>query len=255
MGDDIINVHSDSLFHISVFVKPYLTLKVINRTTGSSIYRAMVAVDGQSYTSNSSGIVNIGEYSFGAFVYSATHNDYFSIGDTLVFTGDTTIILQMTPKRANVTMKISDLSGPLSTVKVTLAGSQYTNSAGNAFFNFQPARQNYSYSVEKTGYNPVQGNFYLEIDTSLVIMIDRLTSVHDKNNMEIKLSPNPFDSHININIPENSLLYVYDLSGRLRKTVLLEQGMNTIPTGDLENGGYIFKIIEGLIVYNKLMFK
>jgi hypothetical protein len=254
-GNDIIEFNSDTLIQIFVKKKPSLTIQVANRTTGSSIYRAVVTIDSISYNSNSSGFVHTEKYSSGPYVVSVSANDYFSIPETLVYNLDTPVILYMTPKRANVTFLVSDITGPLSNVVVKMNGTQYTNFSGKAFFFYQQARQNYIYSVEKKGYSSLQDTFYLEVDTTIEIGLEKATKVHSINNENIILNPNPFDSYINITIQENSMLYLYGLSGVLRKTMRLEPGLNTLITDDLENGGYIVKIITGDKTYNKLIIK
>ena len=252
-GNGIIEVHSDSLLRIFVTRIPELTLKVINKTSGSSIYRAVVKIDGISYFSGTTGLVSTFKYPLATITVSAEHNDYFILFDTLIITVDTTIVLTLTPKRANVTFNVSDLNGPLSGVKVSMPGSQYTNSAGNAFFFSQQARSDYVYTLERAGYNTIKDTIYLEIDTTLIILLDKVTSVFDSDYKEININPNPFDTHFDITVQEKSHLSIYNGSGILIYSKTLEQGLNSIQTPDFKQGVYIVKFVTGDKVYNKLL--
>ena len=255
VGNDIIEVHSDTTIEISVYKTPQLTLKVINQTSGANIYRASLKLNGLSYFTNTSGLATIGEIQTGNISVSATHNDYFTLIDSVVFTKDTIITLSLTPKRASVTFSVSDNISPLSGVKVSMPASQFTNSNGNTYFYSQPARVNYIFSAEKSGYSMVKDTFYLERDTTIEILLNTITSVYNMDFPGILISPNPFQSFLKIDTKEQSMLYLYDVTGRLRYNSKLEKGMNTVFIDDIEKGGYILKIIVGDEVYNKMVFK
>ncbi len=254
-GSGVIEVRSDSVIRIPVIKMSEMNIQISNRTTGSPIYRAVVKVNDITYFSNSSGVAEAGKHSSGLYIVSAEHNEYFSLLDTLTFLNDTTYILYMTPMRADITFKVSDINGPLSGVKVNMTGSQITNSAGNAFFYLQPARETYAYSLERAGYKPVHSSLFLERDTTLQIVLEIVSSIQPGILTEISVNPNPFDSYINVIINESSGLFLYDFSGNLRYSTKLEQGMNSIPTDNLENGGFILKIINRNRVHYRLLVK
>jgi hypothetical protein len=176
---------------------PHLTLKVINRTSGAAVNRAVVKTEGKTYLSNASGFVDMGTWTLGTFIASVEHRDYFKVSETLVVPGDTTILVPLTPIRANVTFSFLDMNGPVSTVKVTLYGSQFTNSDGNAFFFSLPARENYSWLAEKMGYYTLQDNFFLNTDTTLQITMELATMVHEKTgDSRYLVYPNPTDVYL-----------------------------------------------------------
>jgi hypothetical protein len=197
-GNPVIEVRSDTTISVLVTKVPWLTFQVINRTSGASVYRAAVTVNDEPYYSNSSGYIKVGEFPSGPFHVSVSHGDYFPFSDTLLFSGDTTMILSLTPIRANVTFSFSDINGPVSGVKVTMSGSpQYTNSAGNAFFFSLPARENYSWSAEKSGYYTLQDSFHLETDTTLQITMDLATMVQKKTgDTHFLVYPNPAHDYL-----------------------------------------------------------
>jgi hypothetical protein len=240
-----INVRSDSLFLVHVKKIPHLKIKLINRATGGSVYRAMVMVNEVNYYSDPSGFVTLGEWTAGPFSISVMHDDYFPVVDTLMFTRDTTMVLPMTSRRATVTFDISDAGGPLPGARVEVTGFQHTDAAGYAYFYFLPAREQYVYSVEKSGYTRVRDTFNLEVDTTLQVMLEEVTLVGDWKAQGIRITPNPFDSYIQVLARESSLLRLYDVSGVLRCSRKMEPGLNTLPADDLEDGGYIVRVITG----------
>jgi hypothetical protein len=207
-GNPFIEIRSDTTISILVTKVPWLTFQVINRSSGASVYRAAVTVNDKPYYSNSSGFIKVGEFPSGPFQVSVSHKDYFPLSDTLLFSGDTTMILSLTPIRAKVTFSFSDINGPLSGVKVTLSGSpQYTNSVGNAFFFSQPARENYTWSAEKAGYTTLQDSFHLETDTTLQITMDLATMVQKKTgDTHFLVYPNPAHDYLVIDrkFPQHS---------------------------------------------------
>jgi len=148
--------------------------------------------------------VNIGIFSSGSYPVSISHNDYFTLLDTILFTGDIIITLSLTQKTANVTFQISDRAGSLSGIKVSMTGYQYTNSSGIAFFYPVPARADYVYSLEGVDYQLVKDTFFLHTDTSLRIILEKAVPVIEKDSQETTLKPNPFDSYLSVNVPESS---------------------------------------------------
>jgi hypothetical protein len=254
-GDPVIEVSSDTMISIVVTKLTELTLQVISRTSGSPVYRAVVMINDAPYYSDNSGVVEVGEYPAGPFHVSVSFSGYFPFADTLFFSGETPVILSLTPEYAGVTFRVSDTTGPLSNARVTLTGSQFTNSSGEALFFNQPARKNHVYSVEKSGYLTVQDSFYLEVDTTLEVSLEKAVGISDKDVPDWIIYPNPFESYFHINLQEKAELKLYDISGVLRLTMKLEEGLNKIPTEYLEKGFYMMEISGRERVFNKLMIK
>jgi hypothetical protein len=89
----------------------------------------------------------------------------------------------------------------------------------------------------------------------LEVSLDRLVSVESLDLPDISLSPIPFDAYLIVNIEMDGVFYLYSISGELRKCLTLRQGLNRIPTENLEKGGYLVRIIFKNEVYNKLIIK
>ncbi len=79
--------------------------------------------------------------------------------------------------------------------------------------------------------------------------------INDPDFPDLLIKPNPFDSNIHITLQEKAQLNLYDISGKIRLTIKLEEGVNTIPADYLEKGVYIMKISGNERVFNKIMVK
>jgi hypothetical protein len=254
-GDPVIEVSSDTVISILVTKLTELTLQVISRTSGSPVYRAVVMINDAPYYSDNSGYIEVGKYPPGPFHVSVSSGGYFPFSDSLFFSGDTTIILSLTPEYASVTFRVLDTTGPVSNASIMMTGSQFTNFSGQALFFNQPARVNYVYSVEKDGYLTVQDSFYLEIDTTLEVSLEKTVGISSKDAKDWIIYPNPFDSYIHITLQEKAQLNLYDISGILRLTMKLEEGLNRMPTAYLEKGFYMVEIVSSGRAYKKVMVK
>jgi hypothetical protein len=202
-------------------------------------------------------MIELGGYPSGPLHISVSHTDFFPLLDTfnIGITQDTLITLQLTPLLANVIFQVSDLTGPLSSADVIMTSSQVTNFSGQAFYFSQPARMNYDFTVSKTGYNTVQDNFYLETDTTLTIMLETNVAINDPKFPDLQIKPNPFDDYIHITLQEEAHLNLYDISGIIKISMKLEEGLNIISTGDLKKGFYMMNISSQKRVLNKIMIK
>lgn len=64
----------------------------------------------------------------------------------------------------------------------------------------------------------------------------------DREMSEVSLYPNPSDTYFHVNVPENSLMEIYNISGQLIYTQQLDRGITTVQTGSLSKGNYIVRI-------------
>lgn len=101
----------------------------------------------------------------------------------------------------------------------------------------------------------VQDSFYLEIDTTLEGRLEKVLSISDKDATDWIIHPNPFDSYIHITLQEKAQLMLYDISGIMRLTIQLEEGLNRIQTGNLAKGFYMVEIVSSERAYKKVMVK
>lgn len=81
--------------------------------------------------------------------------------------------------------------------------------------------------------------------TSVNVILDICTNTNEVTNESFKLSPNPFNDVVNINIQSKSVnLNVYESNGKLVDTKVYQQGENIYFSKDLTPGVYIFELID-----------
>ncbi len=71
----------------------------------------------------------------------------------------------------------------------------------------------------------------------------------------IDIYPNPFNTFIRINVQEQSRLNIYDVSGILRFTSILKEGLNDIKTDMLDKGLYVAEVVNAGFSYKQLIIK
>jgi hypothetical protein len=97
--------------------------------------------------------------------------------------------------------------------------------------------------IQKGDITDVKGNAPNELLTNE-------TKVRSKDNLEVKVYPNPFHTNFNLSVASNQSekinIIITDLSGRvlINKIVSIDKGQNEIPveTEHLPNGVYIYQI-------------
>jgi hypothetical protein len=196
-----IEVFRDSSYVFYVREKiPDVVLQVIDRANGNSVSRALVDYNGTVRNTTTSGILNIPGFEDPIMIIQVEHDNYFTYYDTLEIKGDTLVILALTKKQADIGFRVLDSTGPMYNALVKMSGwESYTNFGGMAYFPPYPARNTYEYTVSRTNYVTHAGEFYLEIDTVLEVVLELSTLVEDKEGINrFKVFPNPVSGHVTI---------------------------------------------------------
>ncbi|WP_343644147.1 S8/S53 family peptidase [Chryseobacterium sp.] len=78
-----------------------------------------------------------------------------------------------------------------------------------------------------------------------------------KGDSEVNIYPNPAKTVVNINLGKASkaVITIYDMSGKLVKTVNVNSKVNKIDISDLAKGTYMFKIVMNNIIKNTKVIK
>ena len=72
--------------------------------------------------------------------------------------------------------------------------------------------------------------------------VNIFVSVIENNNEVLKLYPNPLNqTNLNINLENNSIISLFDLSGKLIKTYQLKSGNNLLNLDFLNKGLYLIE--------------
>lgn len=90
------------------------------------------------------------------------------------------------------------------------------------------------YTVTKEGY----GEKFAETTFRLVVE-DPSTISGSTVAQHFQVLANPFNDHLEIRIPEDGTVTLYDMNGRALMQKQLQAGTNIIPTGTLANGTYL----------------
>ncbi len=196
-----VEMFSDTTFQFYL-TRDYHTghFTITDDVTDVPVYRALMSTDlGDAGLTNSAGEVRLGKLAPGWWDFLIEHDDYFSHTDSLWITGDTTAIIKLAKKSANVTLMISDPDGPLQDAAISLGALKGTsNYDGMAWFFFLPAREAYHYTVRTEGYEPVDDTIYLKKDTTIQIMMQALTGTGSTNSANLRIYPNPATEKLNI---------------------------------------------------------
>jgi hypothetical protein len=126
-----------------------------------------------------------------------------------------------------------------------------------AMFSNLPTKVTYHYDIEKPGYNSIADSFYLLMDTSFVIQMEKINtsapvSMHD----EFRLWPNPAENHLNIGSGTAgvSSIEISSMSGQQIYSTISE---GRIHLGHLLRGIYFIRIKtdQGSIYTGKIIKK
>jgi len=153
----------------------------------------------------------------GHYQYTISKTGFFTMDSSIQVYTDTIIYIRMQPTTAYVKFRVKEDSNPVVYSVISLnSDTLKTNSVGLAVYENLPVYENYSYSIGKTGYKTVSGNFWLEKDTTIDIEINALTVVNTYNEGTLRIFPIPARNYIMIE-SESDLhkIELLDLEGRM----------------------------------------
>jgi hypothetical protein len=140
---------------------------------------------------------------------------------------------------------VDNLGKALADASVTVneKGTKLTSGSGETYFKL--IEGTYNYTVEKTNYKTLSGEFTLTDASKLIniSMEDDLSAVQD--NLEVfYVYPNPFKNELVISCSaiSNAQATVFDISGKKIVSVNLTNKQTRIPTSGFSDGIYIVKI-------------
>jgi hypothetical protein len=172
--------------------KETATVTIIDRSTGEPVYRAEIQYGETIHATDYSGRIVIDGLEKGKWVFNIGHSAYFPLTDSLMFTGDTSLVVHLTRKLASIQFEVRDSSGPVPGATVSLNGwGILTDSDGMARFNNQVARHGYRYGIDAEGYRDIADSLFLEIDTTVTVILQLTTGAHASAFKEINVYPNP----------------------------------------------------------------
>jgi hypothetical protein len=252
-ANNMIRIWSDSTITFSMLNKHIfkIDLTTLNRKTGDPVGQALINYNDRTTITNSGGIAVLNQLSPGLLEFSIEHTSFITHSQSLYLSGDTSLTVRLTPAFALVNFLIIDINGPLEGAKVRLEGSEaITSNLGQAWFLLQ-ALEMYAYSIEKDGFEPISDSMYLEIDTTVTIILSPASGrIEDQLSSGICVYPNPTTGLIFVDIPvEKAALYLCDNTGRELKTFLLRKGLNSIKLDGIPEGVYYLSVRTNKVFY------
>lgn len=221
-------------------------LTVVDRVTGDPLYRAVIRHDDQLVLTGKSGTATMDRILEGYWVYSVEHGDYFALTDSLWITGDTSLVIRMTPRFASIRILVSDGSGPIAGALVELneIQSNFTGADGIVLFYKKQARMEYFFTVSKEPYPTVSGTLFLETDTLVNINLEMETGIDGKAVSGIRFFPNPASEIIFISGGEELAgISILNPEGRLLQIMKAKGRYGYLDVSGLSEGWYILRFL------------
>ena len=244
------NVHSDTTFVITLVRNSYI--KVMDRLTGDPVIGARVFYVDEGSVTDDEGLATIRDYREEQFIYRVEHVTYFTLEDSIALVTGDTLSTQLTRLVANIDFYVTDEAGPVSNQAVIMSGlSKKTEPDGLASFLSMPARQVYHYSVERDCYFPVVESLFLEIDTTVHIMLEPDAIIPE---LQVDIIG---DSLLQVISSKSGIIYVVPpgtqehpdsiQTAQLISVPISADQLLEIPTAGLPEGDYFIYLIDGCL--------
>ena len=157
----------------------------------------------QHVQTDSSGEARLEWIPGGPLQYSLVHPGFFSVTDSVWVGRDTLLEVRLFSRHADIRFEVNDSEGPLEGAMVELDGTLllYTKSDGTAIFDKQNAREQHTFSLERSGYEDMAGSLFLEADTVVSITLLKSTGLETERSSGFILYPNPASNHLYLKSP------------------------------------------------------
>jgi len=185
----------------------------------------------------------------GNWVFTVEQSDYFLHTDSVTITENTSLVVYLTRKGANIQFQVTDGNGPVAGVPIDInSWRSITNDDGWVYIFGWAARNEYGYSIDAEGYQPVSDTFFLEIDTTINVLLQQVTFLRDERILTDWIFPNPATDHIFIHLGSGEAqVRLTNPEGKILKTGILEEGRNRFDLSGLEDGIYFLDAHNGHI--------
>ena len=219
-------------------------LKVVDIVSGQPVYRAEVRFNNDILLTNHEGEAVFDNISEIPWIFTIEHDNYFSYTDSVFIAADTTMIIPITEKLANLKMIIRDSSGVIPNQAVTLGGMvSISDFNGEVWYFNIPARKEYDFTIQREGWITFSDTVYLETDTVLNITLEALTGLNWLQSSVFQLFPNPAEDHIYITTDaEKAEISVYNMQGKAQYTWNVSHGRTRLDIPSGWSGIYIMEI-------------
>jgi S-formylglutathione hydrolase len=274
-------VYSDTLVQLEAVRKSFV--KVVDKATGEPVYWALLRSSNGNSGTDKNGIAVIRVLPVDdKLSFHITHENYFDLVCEVEPIYAETVTVALTRKIARVCFLVEDESGPLPGQKVDFIPAYlYTDDSGSANFSGRPARAEYTFTVKRNGFIPVQKTFFLERDTLIKVKLIEETLLTGNESAEpatgqhsgagdailtgmntgmiygLRVFPNPVKDIINISFTSGSAFTVkiINVNGETIQERLMEQDQIQIDMSPFMPGMYMVLIRSGNQVITKKVIK
>jgi len=181
------------------------------------------------------------------YTYTIENDGYDDISGEFTLANEDTIIEIVFVETYNVTFNVTAVDEtPVDSAVITIEGGNtyVTDISGEITFSLDVAT--YNYTVEKEGYITVSGEFTLESnDKTIDINLAYVSNIQSEENL-LNVYPNPFSNELIIEgiADKNAQVIVYDITGKVHRSVAVCESKTVIPTANLAEGVYFIQIVN-----------
>jgi hypothetical protein len=180
----------------------------------------------------------------GSHSYGIRETGYFPVESTLELVKDTVLNIVLYDSTASLKFRIYSEDLPLNQAEVKIGDHQQTtNQVGIVVYEKLPRYQDYSFTINKQGYESESGLISLTGDTTLNISMQLLISAKQQGRSAIDLYPNPADSRIYLK-SDRSLIRaeLFTIQGTLIQTFDRKELSDALDLTGMAEGMYLLKI-------------
>ncbi len=250
-GESFAYAMSNSIYELKgPYTPPYesyeVSFQVKDRATDLAVSRPVISYQGNQRLMTTTGEITFASIPPGLFKYRIEQNHYFSHSDSAQIENDTSINVQLTRKQANLIFNISDSTGKTGNIEVAIGERTIdVNSQGIAYFYDLPAKQEYHFEIYKSGIELMEGELYLELDTTLSLNLIS-TKLNANSPTKTKIYPNPAHDKIYISTGpwnnKNMKISIFDPTGRMVHATTKQGPEIILELKDLEPGVYFLRL-------------
>lgn len=220
-----------------------LTFSVSNQDTGGKLRDVQVMLGDEVRTTNIQGAADFSIME-GAYSYSISKPGFFPVESSLELVKDTLLQISLVESTAILKFRVYGGDLPLNQAEVILDSVvQLSNQVGIVLYEDLPRFEDYSYLIEKEGYESDSGIVRLNADTTVNVSLQVLSSAPHPGSAMIRIYPNPVHSglHVESDLPLLGA-ELTSIRGLLIKSYKQEELLKPMDLSGMSPGTYVLKI-------------
>jgi hypothetical protein len=242
-------ISCDTTLYVNLSRKTFkVTVRLLDAATHAVFWGAGVSLGNVNAVTNTAGEAIFGAKS-GNNSYIINKVSYRTEAGVLFITQDTIIDFFLTRTNADAKFRLKEGLAPIDNARIIVDGDTLlTNSLGIATFKLLKLDTLYTFEIRKGGYIPVQGEFSLDADTviNLVLVYTSLPDHGTAGNNGLTIWPNPAEDFLVVRLhPEwvGSYYFITDAAGKELLSDKFAQVEARILLGNLPRGNYFLRLV------------